>query len=129
MVIPTTRAAVSVQYPHYLFVLSAPTLSEQDETGAWCPAQTAWVYAGRCREEPNGKGATIRTAGGEYITFTSTIYLPQGAPDVPVGAEVMATTFIPEDAATEPTVHPENVRIKGRCVGYDAGRLHSRLWV
>ena len=106
------------QYPHFLYIIQ-PGESMQDEDGNWTETDNETVYIGPCREETSGKGNELRTAGGRFITYTSVIQLPKGSTRIQEG-----TTIIVSDDA-----NCNSVRIKGTCLKYDAGQLHSRLWV
>ena len=129
---------INSQYPHWLYYRAGQGEAVQDEHGGWGESGAAWRLHGRCREETNGKGATIAAAGGNYITFSATIYLPQGASRIPERTPVIAadreldadTLAKLDDAATVQALISEGaVRSSGDCLKFDLGRLHSRLWV
>ena len=111
----------------------------QDDHGAWRESEAGWKLYGACREETNGKGSTIATAGGQFTTFSALIQIPQGADTrIPEGTEIIATDK-ELDAATvgrlddaklvQELVNEGTVRAAGTCLKFDRGRLHSRLWV
>lgn len=130
---------INRQYPHHLYRRESAAEATQNELGGWSESEAAWRYCGTCREETNGKGATIATAGGKFTTFSALIQIPQGATErIPEGTEVIVTDTQLEAADVEQLddrgkvqelVSKGTVRIAGTCLKYDAGRLHSRLWV
>lgn len=106
------------QYPHFLFaVLGGDAV--QDEDGNWIQPEDRIEMVSKCREETNGKGTQINIAGGTFHVFSSLVQLPKGAPRVEVGTNV----FVADDEAGE------SVRVKGTALKFDAGQLHSRLWL
>ena len=130
---------INNQSPHRLFYRASQGEATQDDHGAWIEGDAGWKLYGACREETNGKGSTIATAGGKFTTFSALIQIPQGAGDrIPEGTEVIATDK-ELDAATiaalddrglvQELVNKGTVRIAGTCLKFDLGRLHSRLWV
>ena len=108
-----------VQYPHYLFAVNSGTESTQDENGNWSDSETTNVFVSACREETDGRGSEIQVAGGTFHRFTSLVQLPKGAQKVEVGS----TVFVANNA------DGTDIRIQGVVLKYDAGQLHSRLWV
>lgn len=106
------------QYPHYLFVTESGE-SRQDESGNWVVTPHALRLHGPCREETDGRGQEIETAGGVFRRFTSLIQLPRGTQRVADGTHVV----IANDAAGS------EVRIRGEALKFDAGQLHARLWI
>ncbi len=107
-----------VQYPHYLHAVIGGE-STQDDNGNWIQQEEEVVFISKCREETNGKGTQIQIAGGSFYVFASLIQLPRGAKQVSVGTQV----FVSNDESGS------NVRVKGTALKFDAGQLHSRLWV
>ncbi len=107
------------QYPHYLFVTNPSDNATQDENGEWVTPVSANVLIGACREETNGRGSQINATDGTQYVFQSLIQLPAGTPPVKVGTPVIVTN----DAAGL------DVRISGKCMKFDVGQLHCRLWV
>lgn len=106
------------QYPHYLFAVLGGD-SVQDENGDWIEAGATNVFLSKCREETGGRGAEIQVAGGTFRRFASLVQLPKGAPEVEGGT----TVFVANNA------DGSSVRIMGQSLKFDAGQLHSRLWV
>lgn len=104
------------QYPHTLMteVAQPPTV---DSNGDRVPGASAWVVAGRCREETNGKGAVITTADRKEYRFSSLVHMPSG------------TTPVPEGAMVRVTDDDGRVRIEAACAKFDPGRLHCRMWL
>ncbi|KAA6300916.1 MAG: hypothetical protein EZS26_002942 [Candidatus Ordinivivax streblomastigis] len=107
------------QYPHYLFALLAGSESVQDSDGDWIPSETIRELISVCREETNGRGSEIQVAGGIFHRFASLVQLPKAAPRVEVGTSV----FIANNA------DGSSVRITGSVLKFDAGQIHSRLWI
>lgn len=105
------------QYPHFLFELKGGE-SVQDSSGEWTETEAVPVFLSVCREETDGRSTEVY-ADGTFHRFTSLIQLPAGAPEVAVGAAVICC----DDA------EGKAVRIRGVCQKFDAGQLHSRLWV
>lgn len=110
---------VTKQYPHYLFAVVAGDESVQDETGNWSESGTTNMFVSMCREETDGRGSEIQVAGGKFRRFTSLVQLPKGAPEVEDGTSVFVSNN--EDGT--------DIRISGEALKFDAGQLHSRLWV
>lgn len=108
-----------IQYPHYLFAVTAGTESVQDENGNWSEAESTNVFLSMCREETDGRGSEVQVAGGTFRRFTSLIQLPKGAPIVNDGT----TVFVANDA------DGADKRIVGVALKFAADQLHSRLWV
>lgn len=106
------------QYPHYLFVTESGE-SQQDESGNWVVTPNTLRLHGRCREETDGRGQEVETAGGVFRRFTSLIQLPRSTQRVADGTHVVITN----DAAGA------DVRIRGEVLKFDAGQLHARLWI
>lgn len=130
---------INRQYPHHLYRRDSGAEATQDSHGGWSGGAPTWIYCGSCREETNGKGTTIATAGGKYTTFSALILIPQGAGKrIPEGTEIIVSAEPLEVADVETLddadkvqelVSKGTVRIAGTCLKFDAGRLHSRLWV
>lgn len=128
---------ISSQYPHWLYARMAHGEAVQDEhTGRWQGEQLGWLRLCRCREETSGRGSQIQAAGGEFISFSAIVQLPKGAPVVEAGTEVAVSDYNyqiggtfdnPDFMASAPL--GGSFRLRGICLKYDAGRLHSRLWV
>lgn len=130
---------INNQYPHRLYIRTCEGEATQDEHGAWRPSGGGFRLFGPCREETNGRGNKIRTAGGEYVVFSSSVYIPQAnRKRIPEGTEIaVAEEELTEEEikAIETTegsqelVMAGKLRIAGECLKFDLGRLHSRLWV
>lgn len=109
------------QYSHFLFVKSLGGDSVQDEKGNWSVApKEEWVLHSVCREETNGKGATIQGTDGKARVFSSLIQLPKGTPRIPEGTTILVS---------ETEDHAGPIRIQGEAMKFDNGQLHCRLWV
>lgn len=106
------------QYPHYLLKKEVGK-STQDENGAWVAGAEYLVPLSVCREETNGKGLEVTTAGGEFRKYSSLVLLPKFCPPLLEGAEVI----ISYDAKGS------EVRAKGTVLKFDKGQLHCRLWL
>jgi hypothetical protein len=107
------------QYPHYLFAVLAGGESVQDGDGNWSYSETTNELISICREETNGRGSEIQVAGGTFHCFTSLIQLPKGTPKMEAGTSV----FVSNNA------DGSGVRVTGLILKFDAGQIHSRLWV
>jgi hypothetical protein len=129
------RRVIAEQYPHHLYTRTGANEATQDEHGGWAESGGQWQHCGRCREETNGKGTSAAVGGGQFTTYSATIYLPQGAARIPEGTEVIVadTELDPADLDDKDRirelVNGGLVRIAGTCLKFDTGRLHSRLWV
>ncbi|MDR1416320.1 MAG: hypothetical protein LBJ57_02720 [Prevotellaceae bacterium] len=123
------------QYPQYLYALRTEEATQNPQTGSWEDSPAAWELMGICREETNGKGHSVTTSGGEAVIFSSLIQIPKGTPRINEGTQV---------AITREQVAPENllsddfrrqgkisgaIVAAGKCMKYDFGRLHCRLWI
>lgn len=124
------------QYRHHLYAAAAPADSTQDEDGNILDAQAgaaSWIYIGKCRQETNGSGRQVRTGDGRTAVYSSLLQLPKGSTRVQEGTEVMVSDRIlteTELAADLTTLRQTGViRAQGRCLNYDAGSLHDRLWI
>lgn len=129
-------AVVNSQYPHLLYKRTSEGEAVQDEHGGWSASPGTWAKFSSCREEPNGKGTTIATAGGKFTTFSSAVYIPQSVTErITEGTEVIIaeseldTTKLDDSQYIKDLVNKGTVRLTGTCLKYDRGRLHSRLWV
>lgn len=130
---------INNQYPHRLYYRASEEEATQDDHGAWIETGAAWKLYGACREETNGKGTQIATAGGKFTTFSALILIPQGAGDrIPEGTQVIATdeeldaatvARLDDPATVQELTSKGTVRTAGTCLKFDLGRLHSRLWV
>lgn len=130
---------INNQYPHRLYVRASEGEATQDEHGAWRPTPGGWKLSGPCREETNGRGNTIATAGGEFTTYSALVQIPQSYRErIPEGSEVAVAdrdltdneiAALEDPQATQELVRTGVIRIAGKCLKYDAGRLHSRVWV
>lgn len=124
----------SFQYYQYLYVLNngeAVKLSN----GSWDNNARSWELKAACREETNGKGATIQTAGRKDFVFASLIQLPKGTPRIAEGTEIVVTQ---EEVDTNQLLEPgfiDSAKITGLvvvtgfCQKFDPGRLHCRMWI
>lgn len=113
---------MAVQYPHFLFVKSLGGDSVQNPTdGTWSdPAAEAWIFHSVCREETNGRGATIQSADGQAIVYSSTIQMPRSAARIQERTSVLISE----------SKDPEGVlRITGQVLKFDNGQLHARAWI
>ncbi len=106
------------QYPHFLIVLGTGD-STQDNTGSWVENPVTSKFLSKCREETNGKGAEVATAGGVFRKYTSLVFLPSSCPSVKEGEEVLIAN----------DVEGEDTRIRGTVLKFDKGQLHCRLWL
>ena len=107
------------QYPHYLFAILSGGDSVQDEDGNWSDAIPENALVSKCREETDGRGTEIQAADGTFHKFTSLVQLPKGTQRVEAGTQV----FVADNP------DGTGVRITGTVLKFDAGQLHSRLWV
>jgi hypothetical protein len=126
---------VTIQYPQYLYALETPEAT-QESNGSWKSDSAAWVLKGMCREETNGKGHTVVTSGGETIAFASLIQIPKGTARINEGTEIIVTSekislmdnLLSNDFVTQSQITGLIVA-RGKCMKYDFGRLHCRLWI
>lgn len=127
-------AVIADKYPHFIYFCATPE-SGQDQHGGWRESEERWQLAGKGREETDGKGNNTPAAGGTITTFAATIYLPQGFPRIPEGAQVVVaneavdTAGIATAEARQALTRSGVIRISGICQKFDPGRLHSRLWL
>jgi hypothetical protein len=107
------------QYPHYLFIVSGGEAT-QDEEGNWTDeGEETFTFVSVCREETDGQGTETNDGGGTFHHLSSLIQMPKGVQSIPLGTPVVVSN----DA------EGKDLRIKGVCLKFDAGQLHSRLWV
>ncbi len=123
------------QYYQYLFV-RREVEAVQLPNGSWdTPAGAGWELVAACREETNGKGATIVTTNGETRVFGSLIQLPKGTARINEGTEVAVLREAVDPARFDEADFIEASRITGlvvatgTCQKFDLGRLHCRLWI
>jgi hypothetical protein len=109
------------QYPHYLFVVKSDSDSFQDENGNWNNATVNNVFLSKCREETNGSGAEIQTAGGTFYRYNALIQIPAGQLTQTINSGNIVFVANNSDGT--------DIRIKGTVLKYDNGQLHNRLWV
>lgn len=124
----------SFQYYQYLYVLNNDEAVKLPN-GSWDNNAKAWELKAACREETNGKGATIQTAGRKDLVFASLIQLPKGTPKINEGTEIVVTS---EEVDTNQLLEPGFIAsakitglvvVTGVCQKFDVGRLHSRMWI
>jgi hypothetical protein len=124
------------QYPQYMYALENPEATQNSDNGSWEAGASQWKPKGICREETNGKGHTVRTAGGETIAFASLIQIPKGTARINEGTEIIVTRekiSMPENLLDDDFVQQSKITglivAAGKCMKYDFGRLHCRLWI
>ncbi|NCB42915.1 MAG: hypothetical protein EOM59_09870 [Clostridia bacterium] len=124
----------SYQYPQYLYALNNGEAT-QLPNGSWSDNAATWELKAACREETNGKGATIQTADGKSLVFASLIQFPKGTPRINEGTEVIVTR---EEVAVTQLLNKDYIAtakdsglivVIGTCQKYDFGRLHCRMWI
>lgn len=110
------------QYNHYLFVqvLGNEEDTKRDEEGNWINDSPSWKFHSVCREETNGKGATIQGVDGKITVFSSLVQLPKGTARISEGTKVLVS---------ESNTPEGIIRITGSALKFDPGQLHCRLWV
>jgi ADP-ribose pyrophosphatase YjhB (NUDIX family) len=122
------------QYYQYLFVRRDGEAT-QLPNGSWQTSEDGWELVAACREETNGKGATIVTANGEARVFGSLIQLPKGTARINEGTaiavlrEAVDATRLSEADFIEASKITGLVVATGTCEKFDLGRLHCRLWI
>lgn len=122
------------QYYQYLFV-HRDEEAVQLPNGSWDTSGGGWELVAACREETNGKGATIVTANGETRIFGSLIQLPKGTARINEGTEVSVLREAVDAAQLSEADFIETAKITGlvvatgTCAKFDFGRLHCRLWI
>jgi hypothetical protein len=123
------------QYPQYLYALRTGEATQNQNTGSWESGSTVWELKDICREETNGKGHTIQATGGETLVFASLIQLPKGTPRISEGTQVAVTRteVEPDELLSEDFIEQGKISglivAAGKCMKYDFGRLHCRLWI
>jgi hypothetical protein len=123
------------QYPQYLYALRTNEATQNPTTGSWETIPAIWELKGICREETNGKGHTIVTSGGETLVFSSLIQIPVGTPRINEGTEIAVTRIelLPDELLNHGLVEQRKIDgtivAVGKCMKYDFGRLHCRLWI
>lgn len=124
----------SFQYYQYLYVLNNDEAVKLPN-GSWDNNAKAWELKAACREETNGKGATIQTADRKDLVFASLIQLPKGTPKINEGTEIVVTS---EEVDTNQLLEPGFIAsakitglvvVTGVCRKFDLGRLHCRMWI
>jgi hypothetical protein len=123
------------QYPQYLYALKNSEATQDPTTGYWEDSNTVWELKCICREETNGKGHTISTSGGEAIVFSSIIQIPKGTLRINEGTEILVTrekvnttNLLDNDFITQEKISGLIIA-RGKCIKYDFGRLHCRMWI
>jgi hypothetical protein len=122
------------QYYQYLFVRRDGE-AVQLPNGSWSTSGSGWELVAACREETNGKGATIATADGQTRVFASLIQLPKGTARINEGSEIAVLREAVDAGRLSEADFLEEARItglvvaKGTCEKFDSGRLHCRLWI
>jgi hypothetical protein len=123
------------QYPQYLYALRNEEAIQNPNTGSWETGPAAWELKGICREGTNGKGHTVTTSGGETLVFASLIQIPKGTPRVNEGTRIAVTRMevLPDELLNQDFVEQGKINgmivAVGKCMKYDFGRLHCRLWI
>jgi hypothetical protein len=123
------------QYPQYLYALRTEEATQAPNTGSWETSPSVWELKGICREETNGKGHTVTTSGGETIVFSSLIQIPKGTPRINEGTQiaVLREEVLPENLLNDDFVAQSKIAgliiAVGKCMKYDFGRLHCRMWI
>jgi len=123
------------QYPQYLYALQTSEASQNQTTGNWETGEATWILKGICREETNGKGNVIHTTGGDAIVFSSLIQILVGTERINEGTEIAVTreeiepSLLLDSDFVKQSLITGLIVIKGKCLKYDFGRLHCRLWI
>ena len=123
------------QYPQYLYALHTGEATQNQTTGSWETGESEWKLKGICGEETNGKGHIIHTTGGDSIVFSSLIQIPTGTERINEGTEIVVAREEIESAQLLDSDFMQEAKItgliiaKGKCLKYDFGRLHCRLWI
>lgn len=124
----------SYQYPQYLYALNTGEAT-QLPNGSWSDNAATWELKVACREETNGKGATIQTADGQSLVFSSLIQIPKGTPRIDEGTQVIVTTEVIDVSQLlnkdyiATAKDSGQIVVIGTCQKYDFGRLHCRMWI
>jgi len=106
-----------VRYPYSLWVLTPAAASTKNTDGDTVAGFLSWVKVSACRNESNGKAATIMLADGKTYVYDSVVFLPLGAPAIAINSSVEVRN------ATG------GVRVSGIVNRFTADQLGSRLWV
>ncbi|MDR1459789.1 MAG: hypothetical protein LBI60_06215 [Bacteroidales bacterium] len=123
------------QYPQYLYALHTEEATQNPNTGSWEAIPAVWELKIICREETNGKGHTVTTSGGETVVFASLIQIPAGTPRINEGTQIaiLREETDPENLLDDDFVEQSKIEglivASGKCMKYDFGRLHCRLWI
>ena len=123
------------QYPQYLYALHTSESVQNPINGSWDTGNKEWVLKSICREETNGKGHIIHTTGGDSIVFSSLIQIPAGTKRINEGTEIVVSREEIEPAQLLDSDFTQEAKItgliiaEGKCLKYDFGRLHCRLWI
>jgi hypothetical protein len=124
------------QYPQYLYALETSEASRNPDNGTWEVPASQWKLKGICRGETNGKGHTVQTAGGEATVFSSLVQIPKGTARINEGTEIAVTNekiSLPANLLDDDFVKQGKITglivAAGKCMKYDFGRLHCRLWI
>ncbi|MDR1585385.1 MAG: hypothetical protein LBS07_04320 [Prevotellaceae bacterium] len=123
------------QYPQYLYALRTEEATQNPNTGSWETGPAIWELKSICREETNGKGHTVTTSGGETIVFASLIQIPKGTTRINEGTQIAVTRteVEPDKLLNEDFIEQSKISglivAAGKCMKYDIGRLHHRLWI
>jgi hypothetical protein len=123
------------QYPQYLYALQNEEATQNPDTGSWETSPAVWELKGICREETNGKGHIVTTSGGETIVFASLIQIPKGTARINEGTQIAVTRteVEPNELLNEDFIKQSKISglivAAGKCMKYDFGRLHCRLWI
>ena len=107
-----------IQYPHTLYSISVGT-SLQGTNGDWetdSPNGIEYTEISRCREEPNGGGATINLPDGTVHQFASMIYLPKQIITMTAGQFIQVRD------------RDGNVIYSGDIKRISIGQLNCRIW-
>lgn len=123
------------QYPHFLYIYRAAQ-AQQNENGSFeAGTQESWELFSICREEPNGKGATIQVADSQALVFAALVQLPAGLEQIPEGTKVAVTAFqvqpemLRDEGWRAESTRTGLLRITGTVAKYDRGQLHNRCWL
>jgi hypothetical protein len=111
---------MSHQYPHFLFVFAGGNAVQDPTTGNLSTPTGGWVFHSECREETNGKGATVMGPDGKALVFSSDIFLPLEAERIAEGSEILVSETESADGFT---------RIKGKVLKFNLGQFNRRIWV
>ena len=107
-----------IQYPHTLYSISIGT-TLQGTNGDWdneSPNGIEYTEISRCREEPNGGGATINLPDGTVHQYSSMIYLPKQSLSLTAGQLIQV-----QDS-------DGNVIYSGDIKRISTGQLNCRIW-